>query len=494
MLSLCLVSGCSGSLDDPASGDVATGTAPVSTTSPLEPDDRPRAGGRLVVGVPADVNGWNPNINQWTDGGTIMGPSMLEPLVTISAEGEAEPWLAEAWLHSADYRSWALTVREGVRFHNGQLLDANAVKRSLDAYALTGLSSVALKPLYERVDVVDPRTVLIHLKTPWAQYPSSLSSAYMLAPAMLDRPDEGTTFPIGTGPFRFVEWQVNTHLKVTRWDNYWRRDRDGGPLPHLDGIEFRPILADDARQDGMVDGDLDIALTSSPATARALEDRHTVIRDYATERTMLILNVEEGKGNAPNPFTNLHARRALAHATDSHELARLVGEGVQVTTQGYRSDSRWGLPTDETNYPGYDPVAARREIDLYKRDTGGRDIRFVLKSVPEPKLMAVLQRVQAQWRDVGIEATIETMDQVQFSIIVALGQFHAAYYRGYGDSNPDQSYWFLTPRQRASRRRAVAQLHPLPVPDARHEPADPAGEHRLRRAQGGQQRHHPRDQ
>jgi ABC-type transport system substrate-binding protein len=65
--------------------------------------------------------------------------------------------------------------------------------------------------------------------------------------------------------------------------------------------------------------------------------------------------------------------------------------------------------------------------------------------VPEPRLLSVLQKAQAQWRKLGIEATIDTLDQVKYSIIVALGQFHAAYYRGYGFTNPDQNYWSLTP-------------------------------------------------
>jgi peptide/nickel transport system substrate-binding protein len=418
-------------------------TAP--TTIPLEPDDPPRRGGKLVVAVPADVNGWNPNIDQWTDGGTMMGPSVLEPLVTGTADGDVEPLLAESWTHNTKYDEWTLTVRDGVRFHDGTLLDAKAVKRSLDAYFLTGISSVALLPLYERVDVTGPRSVTVHLKTEWAQYPSSLISAYVLAPAMLDRKDEGTVYPIGTGPFRFVEWQPNKYLKVSRFDSYWRKDARGNQLPYLNELEFRPVVADDARQSGLTSGEVDLALTSAPGTARSLEDKFTVIRDYTTERTMIILNTDEGADNRGNPFTNVHARRALASATDSHEIAQVVGEGVQVTTQGYRPDSRWGLPAAETGYPGYDPEVARREIDVYKRETGRPELRFTLRSVPEPRLLSVLQKAQAQWRKLGIEATIDTLDQVKYSIIVALGQFHAAYYRGYGFTNPDQNYWSLTP-------------------------------------------------
>jgi peptide/nickel transport system substrate-binding protein len=442
LLALALAS-CSGSLQEPTAQVLAADSGS-STTAPLEPDDPPRAGGRLVVAVPADVNGWNTNLNQWTDGGSMMGPAMIEPLVTQSADGEPEPFLAESWTHDAKYRQWTITVREGIRFHNGQPLDATAVKRNLDAMYQTGLTAIGLGAQYERVDVTGPRTVTVRLRVPWAQYPASLLTAYMMAPAMLDRPDQGTVVPIGTGPFRFVDWQPGKWLKTIRWDGYWRKDKDGGQLPHLNEIEFRPVVNEDARQAGLLSGEFDLVLTASPGTAQTHRGDYTVLRDYTTERTFLILQTEEGADNRGNPFTNVHARRALAQATDSTSLARLVGEGVRVTTQAYRPDSRWGLPADETGYPGFDVNAASREVDLYKRETGRPNFRFTLKTVPEPRLMSVLQEAQAQWRKVGIEATITTMDQVPFSIIVPMGTYQAAYYRGYGVSDPDQNFWFLT--------------------------------------------------
>jgi peptide/nickel transport system substrate-binding protein len=440
------LAGCSGSLSQPTSQALAAGgsTTSVSTTPPLEPDDPPRRGGKLVVAVPADVNGWNPNINQWTDGGTMMGPSMFEPLVLLNADGEAEPYLAESWDHNEDYTQWTITVRDGVRFHNGQVLDARTLKRNLDAKFQTGLAKIGLGPLYDHVDISGPRSVVVHLRTEWAQYPSSLSSTYMLAPAMLDREDQGTVFPVGTGPFRYVDWQPGKWLKVIRWDGYWRRDRNGGALPHLNELEFRLGLTEDARQQELTSGDLDMALTSDPVTARSLNGGFTVLRDYTSERTLLILQTEEGADNRDNPFTNVHARRALFRATDNHALARVVGEDVQVTNQAYRADSKWGLPESETGFLGYDPGEARKEIDVFKRETGRPGIRFTLKSITEPRLMAVLQRAQAQWREVGIESSIEAMDQVPYSIIVPLGKFQAAYYRGYAYTNPDQNYTFHT--------------------------------------------------
>src|SRR4029077_8903674 len=90
--------------------------------------------------------------------------------------------------------------------------------------------------------------------------------------------------------------------------------------------------------------DVDFALTTSAKVADDLEEGHTVLKDYTSERTLIMLQTDEDASNAPNPFTNQHARKALAYGTDREYIAGLIGENVQVTTQGYRPDSKWRLP------------------------------------------------------------------------------------------------------------------------------------------------------
>jgi peptide/nickel transport system substrate-binding protein len=340
-------------------------------------------------------------------------------------------------------------------FHNGQVLDAVAVKRSIDAVYQTGLTQIAMAPMYDHVEVSGPRSVDVYLKVPWAQYLWSLTTTYMMAPEMLDREDRGTVFPIGTGPFRFAEWVQGVSLKVTRWNDYWRRDAAGRPLPHLDQIEFRPTTDEDAREAGLVARTVDFALSTSPASATRLGGGgFTVLRDYTGERTFITLQTDESADNAPNPFTNVHARRALAHATDRASVARLAGDKVEVTTQGYRPSSKWGLPADQTGYADYDQDAARREIEAYERDTGRHGLTFHLMGLPGQQAATLLQAVRSQWKAVGIEADIEIMDQVPYSTTVVLGRFQAALFRWYGDPNPDANNWYNS----ADNAKPIGQL------------------------------------
>jgi peptide/nickel transport system substrate-binding protein len=70
-----------------------------------------KPGGRLVVAVPADTNGYNPFIDQWSDSGTLVGGSFIETLAVQDNDGKAQPWLAEKWESNADFTQWTLTLR-----------------------------------------------------------------------------------------------------------------------------------------------------------------------------------------------------------------------------------------------------------------------------------------------------------------------------------------------------------------------------------------------
>jgi peptide/nickel transport system substrate-binding protein len=432
-----LVASCGGS----NVGDEATPKLN-EVNSQLEPDDRPTVGGKLVVAVPAETNGWNPAANQWADAGSLEGPSMIEPLVLKDANGEPEPYLATKWAPNADYTQWDITVRDDVEFHNGDKLTAEVVKANIEFSYTMGLAAVSMKNWFEHVEVTGTHSVRVFLKKAWAQYPSAMNTLYMMAPAMVTAEDKGTMSPVGTGPFAFSEWKQGTSLKVKRFERYWRHDKAGRQLPYLDEIEFRPIPDHGSMEKAMQAKDVDFALTTSAKVAANLKDDHTVLKDYTSERTLIMLQTDEAPANAPNPFTNQHARKALAYATDRDYIADLIGEEVQVTTQGYRPDSKWGLPAGEDGYVDFDPDKARAEIEAYKKDTGRDDLTFTVIGLPDLQDQTMLQALQAQWKEVGMNMSIETIDQVKYISHLILGQWDAAYMRWYGNPNPDGNFGY----------------------------------------------------
>jgi peptide/nickel transport system substrate-binding protein len=438
-----LAAACGGGSSTTGADGAPTGTPKLNEKgAALEPDDPPTPGGRLVVAVPGETNGWNPYVDQWADAGSLEGSAMFDPLFIFNDDGTTTPWLVDHATPNSDYTAWDITLKPNIKFSNGQPLDGKALKETLDAMYQTGLTSVAWKSLVSHVDESGPLSAKMYLNEKWAQLPAALTSAWAMAPEMLERPDHGVVNPIGTGPFVFQSWTQNKSLVAKKNPYYWRKDSRGNQLPYLDEIEFRPIVEDDSRESALQAGDVDMALSTSAKIVSHLQDDFTVLKDYTSERTFVMLNTATSDANAGNPFGNVHARRALAYATDREQIAGLVGDDVQITTQGYRPDSPWGLPEDQDHYPAYDPEKAKAEIEAYKKDTGQQTLSFTLSGLSSVEDSQMMQNLQAQWKAVGIDAKVENLEQVKYISISALGDYQAAWFRWYGWPNPDNNYYY----------------------------------------------------
>lgn len=419
------------------------GQRPIALRDAAEAAATPHRGGRLVVAVPEETNGWNPFKNQWGDAPTLIGTSMVEPLAVQENDGTAVPWLAEHWEPNADFTQWDISLRPGVVFHDNTPFNAEAAKKSLDKMHKSSYYSIQYGPLYDHVEVVDEMTVRVFLKLRWAAYPISLAYAWMLAPSMLDQPDEGVLHPIGTGPFRFQEWSQFKSLSAVRWDKYWRKDPAGQPLPYLDELEFQILTETATRAQALRSGDIDLALSTQAEMLVGLPDDYNVVKDYNTQRTYLMLNTVGGPGTRNNPFHNEHARRALAYAIDRERIAAKIGPDIGSTTYGYRPDSPWA-PAGSDGYVDHDPAAARRELDLYKKETGAKSLSFTLNAASNVDVQRTVQDLKADLAEFGIEVQGSTVDQPKAGLVAALGDFHATLVRTHDFPDPDQMSFYYS--------------------------------------------------
>ena len=195
-----------------------------------------RNGGSLVVGIGQESDTWNPAVAEWAAEGALVASSVFEPLAKQNAQGGAEPFLASSWIADPTFDKWQVNIRPGIKFQDGEKLDANAVKLNIDTYVHGALTGQVLGPLVKDVQVTGPQTVVVDMKQPWAAFPSSYldgAGAIMMAPAMIKSKDGGATHPIGTGPFVFQSWTPGDSFKVTRNPDYWQKG-----LPHLDSIDL----------------------------------------------------------------------------------------------------------------------------------------------------------------------------------------------------------------------------------------------------------------
>jgi ABC-type transport system substrate-binding protein len=417
----------------------ATSDAPTTSAGIVTDQGPPRDGGVLKIGVRDETAGWNPRVSQWGNDGAIVGSSVLETLVMLDANAQPQPWLAESVTPNQTYDAWTIRVRPNIKFHDGEALDANAMKLNLDDILKSPVTNLAYGTMLKGFTVVDDRTVLAQLNQPWAAFPSFLaqSGSSMLAPAMMSAPDQGQSHPIGTGPFVFDSWQRDDTFKATKNPSYWRPGE-----PHLDAIQFKVLTDQTTQSNALKSGDVDVVFTSSAETSQNLDPGYQVIREWTSQPNMLITSTSPQIGGQPNPAANGHLRQAMALATDRQAVAAAAGDGVGSPTSPFSADGPWGQPDDKNGYPTFDLDAAKREVAAYQSDTGGSAPQVTVKYASEDRLTAVLQVVQQEWKQAGIDLRLQSMEATALISDAIAGNFQLAALPIYTASDPDSYYLF----------------------------------------------------
>jgi peptide/nickel transport system substrate-binding protein len=411
----------------------------------------PKVGGTLVVGIPTESPGWNPSINEWDDTANLVGSSVIEPLATAGADSAAKPWLATSWSASANYTVWTIKLRSGVQFQDGEPFNAQAVVDNFQAAFKSPFYTLTIGPLFAGVKVVDDTTVEVDLKQPWAAFPSSFldsESTMMMAPAMINSSDQGSSHPIGTGPFTFASWQPNNNFKVTRNPHYWGGLGSSGQVlhgtPYLNAIEFRVIPDDTTRASSLQSGDINMLSTISAQTANTLTGSYDEVRNWDSGSVFVQPNTQATVTGHPNPFANIHARRALAYATQPRAVADIEGQGLEVATSPFAPKTPWGLPASQNGYVQYDLAKAKAEVAQYKSQTGQSSLTFDLMGLPDTDAERQMQVLAAQWQQAGIVAHIQTLDQETRITAIVSGNYEATFTNNYGYPDPDSEYYFWT--------------------------------------------------
>lgn len=425
-----------GSNDD---GDEAGGSTTTVRSRLVEPEGDPVSGGSLVFGVEAETTGWDPRIDRWAISGHQVAQAVYETLAAYDEDGEVRPNLAESFTPSEEFTQWDIGLREGITFHDGSPLDADAVKGMLDGHLASPLTGSIFRTV-ESVEVVDELTVRVTTSEPWASFPVVLTMqvGYVPAPAQLEG-DEASQVPIGTGPFQFVEWEPDSKLVVERNPDYWRTDENGVQLPYLDEIEFRPIHESAQRVNALLSGELDALHTSDPRSVenlRAEADAENIqeIEDGGLgEESFVMLNTM-----AP-PLDNPDVRRALALATNAPAYAETIDKGIrEVARTPFAQGLPWYSQEAADAYPAYDPEAARDLVAEIEAEQGPLEV--TLGTTPTPENREAIQFLGAQWEEVGIDVEYKETEQGVFITDAISGSFEANLWRQFGAADPDGDY------------------------------------------------------
>jgi ABC-type transport system substrate-binding protein len=417
-----------------------SGNTPSSIGGRESANEKPIDGGSMVIAVPAETDSWNPAVAEWSQAGSLVGSSVLEPLAKLNSKGGADPWLATSWIADSTFDKWQINLRPNVKFQDGEPFDANAVARNFNTYVHGALTGQVLGPVFKDIKVTGPLQVVIEFNQPWAAFPSSYldgGGSYMMAPAMIHSSDGGATHPIGTGPFVFQSWHQGDTFVTKKNPNYWQKG-----LPHLDSLTFKVISDESTAVAALQSGDINMMLSTSAQDANKLQSSDIVVKNWDSETVSALANTVSSINGTYNPMSNLHARLALAYATNRTAIAQHEGAGVQTATSPFSPDGVWGMPDSQNGYVDYDPQKAKQEVAAYEQQTGQSSLSVTLSAVSDQDTLSNVQELQAQWAAVGIKTTISTTDQPTIIKRLVAGECELVFLKSYNYPDPDVSKVF----------------------------------------------------
>ena len=424
----------------------ATGAAAGAGTTARAPQAAsPKPGGSVVYGLEAETGGgWCPSSARLAISGIEVGAAIYDTLVVPNSKGEIVPYLAKSLAHDANYQTWTLTLRDGVKFHDGTPVDAAAVKENIDAYKSSTLVGAALKDI-DAVDVTAPNVVTITTKVPWVAFPSFLyldGRFLIVAPAQLANPDTCATNLIGSGPFKLDHWTVNQELVANKNPDYWQKDSKGTQLPYLDKITFKPVAEAVQRVNGLQGGSLDIIHTSDGQQVDALLQKKSSFNEMyeqpgRREVRYYLMNV------AKAPLDDINARKAVALAIDREQINQIRNDGIYTVADG-PFDSKVTGYVKNPGYPKPNVKEAKKLADAYKAAHGGQ-FSVVLEHTNDPANTAEAQLIKEQLSKAGIDSTLKQDDQTAFIAAAVGGNFSIMLWRNHPGGDPDVNYqWWQT--------------------------------------------------
>jgi peptide/nickel transport system substrate-binding protein len=396
----------------PATTPTPTTTTP---TTPVTTETTSKYGGTFRI---MDQSGPRPsnNIGWYSDTGFAgfqWVSAIGETLWRVKISGEFVPFLATDWELASDSKSINITIRQGVKFQDGTVFDAEAVKWNFDQYiAAGGSTSLSL----DSVDVVGDYEVRVNLKSYINTLLYNLGSYMFVSPTAYEQ--NGVEWmmlnPVTTGPFKVVSYDPGVLLKAEKNPDYWQEGK-----PYLDSVEFTWSVDGMTRSNAFLAGEVDAEGGDLTKTEYDLAQQgYELIKAY-TGVWGLITDTD----HEDSPFSKLEVRQALDYAINREELVASLGYGLWEPNYQFAIP---GTPAYVNNLEkrSYDPDKARQLLEEAGY-SGGFDTRIIGAG-------DVQTAIQGYLSEVGINASIESVDAATNSNYIRQGFDNAMHSTPFG--------------------------------------------------------------
>ncbi len=325
---------------------------------------------------------------------------VLEGLLMLDPQGVPRPALAESWTPSADARTWTFKLRQNVKFHDGTDFTAEDVKYTIDRILNPETRSPQRGSLAQiaSVDAVDRHTVRITTRAAFLPILTNLAtSAYIVPRAYHSRVGrEFARRPVGTGPYRWVEWVPDERIVLEANPDYY------AGRPSMDRVQFRFIPEASVRLAELESGGLDL-IAGIPA------------QDLRRLRVSLLLDLHEVTGTnyrlmalntSVKPYDDVRVRRAIAHAVDKQKIVDVVWPGRGVVAEGPIPPTSWAYD-ERFKGLGYN-VTRAKQLMAEAGQAAGFDMNYLMSETEElrrevPLLIDMLKQININLKVIAVD-------------------------------------------------------------------------------------------
>jgi len=410
------------------SGLAAIGVAviactPAQLSASAKPSATPRRGGTLTWGMWDKIDSIDPALTTGAAAGEV-AQNIVDTLIVMDAEQKFRPALASSWTVDDGAKRFTFTLRDGVKFHDGEPLTAAAVKASFDRILDPKTKAGAVVSLFGPVDQItalDPKTVAITFKQPYPAFLLQLWRYFfgVMSPKYLAtlKPGDVAAAPVGSGPYKFAGRSSDGVVTLQANADYaWGADLfKNRAAPYIETLKFRAITEPSTRIATLESGE-NLLIDEIPEAdyARLKGDGRFqfVLSPRASHTLGFSMNVTKA------PTDDRAVREAVNWAVDRRSIVDKVFFGVHHVSAGPLSEGVWARDESIEKMFTFDPAKARAVLDSagWKLGSGpirqksGVDLTILLATFRSP-WTEIAQAMQAQLRDVGIDLKVQTMER-----------------------------------------------------------------------------------
>lgn len=389
----------------------------------------------ITIAIGQEPSGLDP---QLFDSGfeRAVNDNIYETLLTRTPEGElSADGLAAEMPEQIEEDLWEFTLREGIRWHNGEDFTAEDVAASVNRIIDPDFASEqgSFFASITGAEAVDDLTVNITTNGPDPVLPSRMYWMKMV-PADASQEEDFADNPVGTGPYTFVEWERGDHITIEKNEDYWG---DNPSTVETATYNFVPEAA--TRLSGLLSGEYNLAPNLLPEDTEAAPKFEST---RGLEHAMIVLNETGGITEDAN------VRRAMYYAIDKESIVENLFQGYGTVEPCQPMDPAWfGFNPDLEPFP-YDPDQATQLLE--EAGAAGAEIELVGTAGRWLKDREVIEAVANFWREVGLEVNVRLFE---------LGEYNNRLFHG-GENIPDSIFVSSSNELLDADRNLSAYLQP----------------------------------